>query len=88
MATATPTPTEALARVRATLTDNADAILDFLAPHVANLASKPEWDLDDNFAVTEGLMELVARFDLPAPIDGSESDDDEAVAFWDAAANN
>lgn len=79
----TTDPDATVETVRHALAAHAGELAAFLAPLVVNLGAREEWSLDDNFAVSEGLADLVGTLGLP-PVGGNDPD---ALAFYRAAAD-
>lgn len=57
---------------------HADAVLGTVAMLLANLGSKSEWSMDDNFYTTESIAELADVIGLPSV--GNQKRDD--LIFW------
>lgn len=70
-----------LEQIRAALRENVDALIDQIAGDIAHLGSKPEWSMDDNFNVTEGIVGFASNIGLPSA--GNQSLDD--LIFYMAA---
>jgi hypothetical protein len=69
-------------KIKSALRQNVEAVINEVAVDLAHLGSKPEWDMEDNFMTTEGIVALADRFGLPRAGD----QDDEGLAFYRAAA--
>lgn len=68
-----------------TLRENPEPLIQFAATELANLGSRPEWSLDDNFSVSEGLVRLASTtYGLPSAGDQSDIE----LAFYRAAAES
>lgn len=80
----TPDMTEAtLDTVVSVLRDNAEELFQFIAKSLVHLGARLEWDLDDNFGVTESLAGVLApRWGLPSAGD----QDGKGLAFWSTIA--
>lgn len=60
-----------------------EALIAFAADRLVALGALSEWDLDDNFSVSEGLVQLAtAYYNLPSAGDQSE----EELTFYGKAA--
>lgn len=60
------------------LEEHSGKVLGLVATLMANLGSKQEWSMEDNFYTTESIAELADRVGLPSA--GNQSDED--IAFW------
>ena len=80
----TPDMTEAtLDTVVSVLRDNAEELFQFIAKSLVHLGARLEWDLDDNFGVTEPLAGILApSWGLPSA-GGQDATD---LAFWSTIA--
>ena len=69
-------------QIRAALESHADLVITRVALTLADLGSKREWSLEDNFGTAEEIVGIATEVGLPSAGDQTE----EALAFYRAAA--
>ena len=60
------------------LAQNSEHVFAVVAALMANLGSKPEWDMEDNFETTEAIAALAEQVGLPHAGDQGAA----ALRFW------